>query len=623
MKRLLYAAILILLAASQGLAKITLTSGNIQTPGGLVVPNGSMELQLNTDGTIIASPGGQVMSSIPVLFDFDNTGNLAASSQIWSNAEMNPQNNQGLGTWYYVSFFDANGSKINRSPFIWQFPQAAGSTVPITSMVAQATGTIYYPFNSFISPLTTEGDTLYYHSGAAARLAIGANGTQYCSNGTDPFWGSCGSGGTPVDLQTNGVDNTSQALLNFIDSATDVTGLHFAWTNVTGTEQGEISGTVNATQVNGLVVPASATIVGTNSSRQFVDASAATLANNTTGHAATITGLLDVTNTPLTTSQDLFYLNGSVLARFPISTITPGHCMGNNSGAWGDFVCSGGSGSGINITVNAGSNLGGPANFQNGTSGNAIDFLNPSASNIQATIHAAAVTNAMLANPSLTVAGHSVALGASTGVASTDLSDYGSASASGLFGAAGARTTVNGQACGLASTCGIPFSVNGSGNTSIVGLDFLTSTANASGLTATPVNSATNKLKIEITGTPTAAGGVTGFTFPTPAGSARIPQVIAKGTVALNVGTVAAGVCETTVTATATGAVAGDNLMVDFSVDISTVTGYNPTSAGGTMTLNKPWVSTNQINIKACNSALNPGNLTPGAVTAYWAVIRP
>jgi len=167
-------------------------------------------------------------------------------------------------------------------------------------------------------------------------------------------------------------------------------------------------------------------------------------------------------------------------------------------------------------------------------------------------------------HPATTVAGATCTLGSTCTIASTALSDYGSASASGLFGSAGATTTVNGQACALASTCGIPFQHNGSGNTSIAGINFINSTVNANGVILTVSNPATNQIKIEATGTPTAAGGVTGFTFPTPAGSARIPQVIALGSTALNTGTVAPGACETTVTATATGALATDNLQVDF-----------------------------------------------------------
>ena len=48
-------------------------------------------------------------------------------------------------------------------------------------------------FNA-LSPLTTEGDLLYYHSSANARLARGSNGQCLTSNGTDPVWGSCSTG---------------------------------------------------------------------------------------------------------------------------------------------------------------------------------------------------------------------------------------------------------------------------------------------------------------------------------------------------------------------------------------------------------------------------------------------
>jgi len=61
-------------------------------------------------------------------------------------------------------------------------------------------------------------------------------------------------------------------------------------------------------------------------------------------------------------------------------------------------------------------------------------------------------------------------------------------------------TTVNSQSCVLGSSCTIPFQTNGSGNTSQAGINLLTSTTNAVGLTVTPVNSATNGEKFEITG---------------------------------------------------------------------------------------------------------------------------
>lgn len=55
-------------------------------------------------------------------------------------------------------------------------------------------------------------------------------------------------------------------------------------------------GSGDATTVNSAAVPASKTVVGTNSSGQVIDASSATLANNTTGNAATATNLV---NTPI------------------------------------------------------------------------------------------------------------------------------------------------------------------------------------------------------------------------------------------------------------------------------------------------------------------------------------
>lgn len=67
---------------------------------------------------------------------------------------------------------------------------------------------------------------------------------------------------------------------------------------------------------------------------------------NASGTAATITGALALANTPLTTSQDLLFDNAGTLGRLGISTVTSGQCLGNNSGAWGTFACSGGGGSG-------------------------------------------------------------------------------------------------------------------------------------------------------------------------------------------------------------------------------------------------------------------------------------
>ena len=60
-------------------------------------------------------------------------------------------------------------------------PLAAGGTGQTTALAA---------FNT-LSPLNAEGDLIYYHSSANARLGIGSNGKCLTSNGTDPVWGPC------------------------------------------------------------------------------------------------------------------------------------------------------------------------------------------------------------------------------------------------------------------------------------------------------------------------------------------------------------------------------------------------------------------------------------------------
>lgn len=67
-------------------------------------------------------------------------------------------------------------------------------------------------------------------------------------------------------------------------------------------------------------------------------------------------------------------------------------------------------------------------------------------------------------------------------------------------GLTNSATTVNGQTCTLGSTCTIPEQVNTVNMTSQAGFNLLPSTTNAVALTVTPVNSATNAIKFEITG---------------------------------------------------------------------------------------------------------------------------
>lgn len=130
---------------------ITLTIGEVQTPAGLAVPNGSVTFQLNMDATIIADPGGFVSGVTEVAFQFDVNGLLVQPAQLWSNAELNPQHTTDfLATYYLVTFYDANGARLNARPMWWQFPSAAGTTVDISQMTPILTvgdNVIFYPTN--------------------------------------------------------------------------------------------------------------------------------------------------------------------------------------------------------------------------------------------------------------------------------------------------------------------------------------------------------------------------------------------------------------------------------------------------------------------------------------------
>lgn len=92
-------------------------------------------------------------------------------------------------------------------------------------------------------PLTTEGDLWYFHSSNNARLAVGTNGQCLISNGTDPLWSAC-TPGTGITLSTNGTNNSTQTVLNLVNSAA-TNGITLTETNTSGgTVQLGITGTL-------------------------------------------------------------------------------------------------------------------------------------------------------------------------------------------------------------------------------------------------------------------------------------------------------------------------------------------------------------------------------------------
>ena len=150
---------------------ITLEGGRIQDAGGIGIPNGSITLQLNVDATIIAAPFGFVAAAKSVTFQFDSTGNLVQPAKIWSNKELNPQNQIGLGTYYLVTLYNANGARINQTPMWWQFTELNGETVDISALTPFATvggNVIFYPTSFAIPhPTPTSLGGIFSNVGAA------------------------------------------------------------------------------------------------------------------------------------------------------------------------------------------------------------------------------------------------------------------------------------------------------------------------------------------------------------------------------------------------------------------------------------------------------------------------
>ncbi|HKT10214.1 MAG TPA: hypothetical protein VJW77_00170, partial [Terriglobia bacterium] len=168
-----------------------------------------------------------------------------------------------------------------------------------------------------------------------------------------------------------------------------------------------------------------------------------------------LTTFVETWNVPVSASP----VNVSAVRNLPIistglvfqGTVTPGHCVQVVSYSVvedaGSACGTGGGGSqhqvnGTNVTANT------PINFENSlaTNGLTLNLSNPSAGNIQLGL-SGTLNNAGLTNSS---------------------------------------TTLNGQTVALGASGNIPFSVNGTNNSTLTGLNAITSTANSVGLTVTP-----------------------------------------------------------------------------------------------------------------------------------------
>lgn len=116
--------------------------------------------------------------------------------------------------------------------------------------------------------------------------------------------------------------------------------------------------------------------------------------------------------------------------------------------------------------------------------------------------------------------------------------------------------------------------------------------------------------------TTNAAGGTFSVLLFSPDVAAVSAKTIASGTSALGTSAISSNACATVVTTSATGVLTTDNIMADFNSDPSAVTGY---VAGSMLTIIK-YPTANNVNFLVCNNT--SGSLTPGARTLNWRVVR-
>jgi hypothetical protein len=98
-------------------------------------------------------------------------------------------------------------------------------------------------------------------------------------NGNVVACAAIGGGGSSVTLQTNSSNNSSQTLLNLLSSSSNAVGLTLTASNTSGgnvrfeiggmSYLGNAATATSAAQLNGLAIPASAVILGSNSSAQL------------------------------------------------------------------------------------------------------------------------------------------------------------------------------------------------------------------------------------------------------------------------------------------------------------------------------------------------------------------
>lgn len=441
-------------------------------------------------------------------------------------------------------------------------------------------------------------------------------------------WATCpgGGGGTPggsnFELQYNNsgafggiaLGTLGQPLLSDGSSGAPVFGtldLSFTTGTLACAELPAFTGDVTNTncamvvgQINGSVVPTSASVLGSNASRQLVAATttgsgttvvlatspALTTPNigAATGTSLSLSGQLTSTVTtgtaPLVVASttQVANLNAASVGGFTlpctVPTLVNGDFLTNNG-----TTCSWAAASAVTLQTNGTNNTSQTTlNLQNGQG---VVITNPSGGN--ATIATTVPQRTVTTSPT---------------IASTDMGGaiFMNVTGGGTLTVPAISSTV------LASGMSVGI-VNYSASTAAVST---TPTINSGGgcVTATGIPSGDTWQLI--------SNGTTLDCIQTVSAATR---TIASGTATLGTSAVSSGACATVVTVSAPGVATTDVVKAGFNGDPTAVTGYGVSATGAVLTI-YPYPTAGNVSFKVCNSS--SASITPGAMTLNWSVTR-
>jgi hypothetical protein len=263
------------------------TGGPITTMGTVTVTgSGSTTTAATADTNVASAPAGDVITA-------DGSGNVKDSGTLLSS--LAPKASPALTGVPTAPTAAAatNTTQLATTAFV-------ESEIPLRSAVTSVfarTGAVVATTGDYTQTQISAGAIA--NSTTATTQAALSNDTKVA---TDAYVDSAVAVET---ARATTAEATKQATLTGVGIARN-TG---ACTELSGDVTTSGSNAASVVKVNGAAVPASKTIVGTNSSSQIVDASSATLSNNTTGTAANLSGTPALPNGTTATTQSA--LDGS------------------------------------------------------------------------------------------------------------------------------------------------------------------------------------------------------------------------------------------------------------------------------------------------------------------------